>query len=106
MNQFYSIVLQAMLPDMMIPIGKIVIGAGRPGPRVLSIAHDSLSIAMSSMVFVVPRMICMILEVIDFWSCLLHPNVVAKLMCKSQNCSPVIVLHPVDVDLPACEDTL
>ena len=95
-----------MLPDMIIPIGKIVIGAGRPGPRVFSIAHDSLSIAMGSMVFVVPRMICMILEVIDFWSFLLHPNVVAKLMCKSQNSSPVIVLHPVDVDLPACEDTL
>ena len=46
----------------------------------------------------------MILEMIDFWSCLLHPEVVAKLMCKSQNSFDILILDPVDVDLPACEN--
>ena len=56
-DSIYSILLQATVSVTIIPIGKILIGAGRPGFWVISVAHDSFSIAMISMVKVVPGMI-------------------------------------------------
>ena len=42
----------------MIPVGKVLIGAGCPGLWAIPVAHDSLfTIAMGSMIMVMPRMI-------------------------------------------------
>ena len=45
---------QATVSDTLIPIGKILIGAARPGFWDFSVAHDSFAIAMISMVKIMP----------------------------------------------------
>ena len=44
--------------EVMIPVGKVLIGAGCPGLWAIPVAHDSLfTIAMGSMIMVMPRII-------------------------------------------------